>query len=265
MRRRYGVLIFAVMLVCCSLGLGWYAAGGGKELLGFSDPRVVTALEFAKEQPGCKYTANYGTFLKAWQSSGPGEQFEINIGVEYHNHPWLVSVIFDADGQAIRSTSKGWAGITFSNYLRIMGITLSLVWFGWAFIAPLFGVKCPDCSTNPLLPVVCDIKDRVVFAGGLDVEGYSLPPIVERSYVCPKCGYTKIRYIVPHSHRSASVRDTIDLMPSGWDLSKKFNMERLLDRRRDERANLATFKTFDEWKVFYEQLKLKEGEERPGC
>lgn len=266
LRRRYGILIFAVMLICCSFGLRWYSTGGGKEVLDSSDPRVAAALEFAKEEPGSRYTASYGTFMKAWQSGkpAPGEEFKINIGLEYNNHLWLVSVVFDANGQAIGSTSKGWAGISISNFLRIMGTVLSLVWFGWAFIVPLFGVKCPDCSTNPLLPVVTDIKDRTVFAGGLDVEGYSLSPIVERSYVCPKCGYTKVRYVLPYSYRPAAVRDIMDLRPSGWDLWKRFPMERMLDRRREERANLATFKTFDEWKAFYEQLKLKEGEERRG-
>jgi len=263
-RRRYGVLVLAVILIAFSFGLRRYTTGGSGQLMGRSDSLVQAALEFAVGDSRAGSVASQGTFMSARQSRAEvqGEAFRIHIGLEYRGYPWLLTVIFDAQGEPARCALEGWTGITFSNYLRIVGIVLAVAWFAQAFVSPLFGVRCPDCTTNPLLPVVTEIRDEVVFGGGRDVEGYALAPIVERSYVCPECGYRKVTYIVPHTRKSASARDTIDLSPAGVDLWKRFPMERMLDRQREEIAGRLTFRTFDEWQDYYNRLKMEEREER---
>ncbi len=262
MQRKYGIPLLVAVLVCFSFGLRWQATGGNSEALNFSDSRVQTVLRFAGDNPRAKNTVTRGTLVRAWlvDSSVAGESFHINMGFEYNNHLWLVTVAFDSHGEPVSYTHRSWTRLTVSYHLQTTAIVLAVVWFIRAFIVPLFGAKCPDCTTNPLLPVVAQKRDEIVFAGGRDIEGYSLAPIIERSYVCQKCGYEKVTYIVPHTRKSASPRDTIDLSPVGVDLWKRFPMDRMLDR--EERAKHLTFKTFDEWQAFYDQLKIKEGERR---
>lgn len=80
---------------------------------------------------------------------------------------------------------QGWTTVTVANYLGTLGAVLAVAWFMRAFIFPLFAVKCPDCTSNPLLPVETEVWEKLIYGGGLDEDDYPLPEIIERSYVCP--------------------------------------------------------------------------------
>jgi len=256
-------LFLIVILFSLSLYVRWNGTGGGKTQIDFTDPRVKSALEFVAENDGGKYVITQETFLKAWLSP-VDEGYQVNIGYSYYGHLWLTKVQFDAMGQPIGCTTHEWTGVTFANFLRILSVVLMGLWFAWIFVLPQFGVKCPECTTNPLLPVLMEKQETTIFPGGLDAQGRTLPPIIERSWICPRCGFAKVCYVIPESYRAEMVRSLADVSPSSIFMSpKEFDkIERLFEKWQEGRKKTVYFESIAEWKAFYNELKRREGEMR---
>ncbi|HOA71442.1 MAG TPA: hypothetical protein PLR82_06560 [Bacillota bacterium] len=96
--------MLALLLIALSYALRMDAMGEGGQSLEPSDPLVEAALEFAADDLLARHVVTQGTFMSARRAKGevPDEAFRISIGFIHNNHPWLVTVGFDAQGETLR-------------------------------------------------------------------------------------------------------------------------------------------------------------------
>jgi len=155
--------------------------------------------------------------------------------------------------------------------LTILVVGLVVLWATVRYLAPMAGAKCPNCSRSWLFPVNCVTSEVEVYHGGFDDAGDTLPPIIERTYSCPRCGYKRVRYAVIGSHGAASKHGTgggaaytrreavdpmISLNPKELDWYQKIQ-----EQNARTQSKTARFHSYDEWKAFLDGLKMKEREE----
>lgn len=234
------------------------ALTNGGDVVDFTDDRVRAAVDVASRDPSARYVVRSGTPIAAWISKGTN-QYTVRAAISFEGNPWLITVTFDSSANPRSFTIKMWSAYTLSTFFRVFSYTLALIWLAQAFVFPHFSVKCPDCSTNPLLPVATEKHDTTVFPGGIDDDGFTLPPIVERTWVCPRCGYRKITYVVPEDYRPGRVLPTVGARLNPRETEK---MELLFERWRETYKKTARFHSYEEWKQFFDNLKSAEREER---
>ena len=254
-------LLLIILLFLLSYGLRWNATSRGKDTVEFTDYRVRSALDFAARDSSAKYVVKEGTPVKAWVS-GSSDGYTVNAAFSLNDYAWLVMVKFDPAGNPVSCSTESWSAFTVSRYLCTLSFAMAGLWLAVTFIFPHFAVKCPDCTTNPLLPVVTEQHDTTIFAGGVDDEGFTLPPVVERAWICPRCGYTKVKYVVPEYYRPGLARSLADTGLPRLHPRELDRLERAFDKWTKDRKEMARFHSFEEWKAFFDDLKTREGEKR---
>lgn len=263
-----GVLAFAVFLLVASFAARWYGTGGTAERLDLTDPRVAVALQYTGTQSSNADLVRSGTRLEAWLSRTDAG-YKVNVAIDMNGHPWLASVQFTASGSAVSGEVRMWGGMLFPNYLRNISIVFFVLWVLAAFVAPhVFGVKCPDCPPSLIAPPLTQVEESTVYGGGFDQAGDDLQEIVRRDYVCPRCGYRKITFYVPGQHTGGLWAAPLKRWTgAGLALNPKEYewYDRILNKwvSDHETGRGLRFRTYDDWKAFYDELKASEREEKP--
>lgn len=270
MPRKMGVLLFAILLLLASFAARWYSTGGVSGRLDVSDARVVAALHYLSTKSASADLARSGTLLRAWVS-GEEAGYQVYVALDSNDSPWLTWVSFDGNDVPVSSGFRMWTGMLFPYHLRNLSIVFFILWILAAFVAPhVFGVKCPDCPQNFIAPPLTEVQEFKVYGGGFDKDGFDLQEIVRRDYVCPCCGYRKITYYVPGSH-SGGGGFRISPLKRWTGIGMVLNVkeieryDRVLNKHLSdlESGSGHRFRTHEDWKTFYDELKASEREERP--
>lgn len=269
--RHFGTLALGVALAVVAITLQWFGAGGLQQRLPVEDPRVSAAWQYVISSRAAPRAVERCQLQKAWLVP-KGHGYLVNIGVkESSKYSYRYSVVFDENSTPVSVDADFWAGSMFPRYLRLMSASVLAIWFARSFIAPHFAVKCPDCPPSLVNPPVAVLKETVVYPGGFDAEGYSLAPIVRKDYVCPRCRYIKTTYVVPGEYRPARAWKTAFyasgarferiVSPQGY-VGELDWYQKVLDNWHARNPKITRFKTYDEWKAYWDELKASEHEER---
>jgi len=271
--RSQAFVIIAIALSAAALLLH---AASLRANLDVNDPRVLAAVEHLSGKSSSSDLLAQGKVVKAWLSTVP-QGYCVNIGVESGSgrfSRWHMLVTFDSAGEVTGASMKLWTASLLPSLIGALAVGLMLFWLGLRFIVPVTtGVKCPDCTANPLLPVLAHPTEAMVYEGGFDEQGISLPPIVEITYTCPRCEYQKVVYRIPDWYRGAHNRfpSGHTLLRQGYDilspvLTRKEHdwYEKMISQYQRTWEKMPKFRTYDEWKEFYEEVKSCEREIRPG-
>jgi hypothetical protein len=270
MPRKMGVLAFASALLFASLVTRWYGTGGAGQQLDLSGGQVAEALAYLEKDSSGVTLVRSGQLQKAWLAPARGG-YKVNVGVYLDENPWLASVSFDDGGVPTEASVRLWSGVLFSTYLRNIAFAFFILWVLAAFVAPhVFGVKCPDCPHSLISPALTQVQEFTVYPGGVDASGYELAPIIRRDYVCPRCGYRKVTYFAESQHSggfsAAGIpglgrpsRAVLMLNPKelAW-------YDKVMEKWFDDHGKKARFRTHEDWRAFYDEMKASEREERGG-
>ncbi len=170
-----------------------------------------------------------------------------------------LSYVVGMTGQA-SVYAKSWRDL--EQVMRSIAIMLGVLWVVVTGIYPVFFArKCPDCSNSFWHPSVLEKSESTVYGGGFDTEGAGLPPIIKRTYCCPKCGYQRWLHKVPE------VIWGLPYIPKrhGAPLMNPTEIEkvdRIYDKAREDIVKNTPYKTYEEWKYYLESLKSTDGEKR---
>lgn len=269
MPRKFGVLVFAAFVLASSFVVEWAGTGGLAERLDLSDTRVIAASAYLRDPVPEGQSASYRTIVSAWvRDTSNGNQ--VSVGYKTGTGYWLTTVEFDSQGTFISNRTQMWSGIRMPGYLRLLSYIFFALWPIVAYVAPhLFAVKCPDCPSSFTNPALTKVEESMIYAGGVDVEGHILSPIVRRDYVCPTCGWRKITFYSEPRHTEGWRARPIGIAtPVGMDLNPKELdwYEKVLGRYLSEHqgGKDLRFPTYEDWRAFFQELKNSEREERTG-
>ncbi len=268
MFRKMGVLAFASVLLLASLVARWYGTGGTGQQIDLFGGQVAKALTYLENDSSSVTLVRTGQRQKAWLSPASGG-YKVNVGILLDGNPWLASVSFDEGGMPTKGSVRLWGGTLFPDYLRNISCAFFVLWAFAAFVAPhIFGVKCPDCPQSFISPALTEVQEVTVYAGGFDTAGNELSPIIRRDYVCPRCGYRKVTYFAEGQHSGGFWVDRIPGLarPSRAVLMlnpKELDWyDRVIEKWFDDHEKKARFRSHQDWRAFYDELKASEREER---
>lgn len=187
-----------------------------------------------------------------------------------HWSKWVLSVTFDREGHVVDDTLRPWTMALLPGFLSFAGLALLLVWLWIQFGVPIvFGIHCPECTRNPLRPVLMHPADVEVYHGGFDSKGISLAPIIERTYTCPQCGFLRIRYLIPSHYRDSSkwfpartgifARDVDPRSPMLNEREQRWYDQVIQQHERTIEGK--NFETYEQWKEYFLGLKARERDE----
>ncbi len=156
--------------------------------------------------------------------------------------------------------AKSWVDL--GRVLQYMAVWLGVLWVSVTGIYPVFfAKKCPYCSHNFWHPSVLEKSESTVYGGGFDSEGAGLPPIIKRTYSCPKCDYQRWFHKVPEVIWGLPYipkRVAVSLNPTEME-----KVDRIYDKAREDIVKNTPYKTYDDWKAYLLRLQGTDGE-RPG-
>lgn len=256
-----GILILALLLVLASYAMRWYGAGGPDDVLSLDDERVKASLAAVAEGTLHKRVALEGEPESAWLGRDD-RGYMVNLTVILDNSPWHVAAVFSPKGTPIESSVHLSGGVLIPLYVGRLGYCLGALWLVVVFAWPrLFGRKCPDCPGSFWKPAVLDTVETTVYPGGWDDDGHSLDPIARRDFVCENCGYRRITYFVPLDRNPGMVFRTP--IKGGNPTAKQEEvLQKILDDWWDANPKQTKFHNQEEWRVFYDELKASEREEK---
>ena len=155
--------------------------------------------------------------------------------------------------------AKSWSDL--GQVMRYVATMLGVLWVVVTGIYPVFlAKKCPDCSHRFWHPSVLEKSESTVFGGGFDAEGAGLPPIIKRTYSCPKCGYQRWLHRVPEVIWGLPyIPKVTAVMMNPTEMEK---VDRIYDKAREDIVKNTPYKTYEEWKRYLGRLKSTDGERR---
>lgn len=274
MSSKYGfanwLLIIALLLGVLSVFLT--KDGLAQKALPPDDPRVRASIEYLLQRNLAPRVLAGGKLEDAWLSRASGG-YKVNLGfLAPDGRRWLFGVVFDANDDPVDANVGLWTSRLLPTVLALTAILTVSTWLVITLVLPqVFGVKCPDCRGILGLRVVTKHQDKLVYAGGFDKNGDSLPPILERTYICPRCGYQKITYAIAEGHREGNVKWVAghSVLHRASSVAPLYNpkemdwYEKMQAKWEQSPERIQQFETYDEWKEYFQRLKDSEREVRP--
>lgn len=257
MKGKWIIFIIGFLFVVTSYAVEWKTTGWPGKSIALDDQRVTATLEVVAAAPRSRITPEIGNVKRAWLSNDD-RGYRVNLIIDGYGWPWYASTVFSSTAAPIEHNLVPLGGVP--RGFRGIGVTLLSLWLVFGHLVPLIcRERCPYCPGAVRRPVYIDIEEISVYPGGTDDDGYPLPPIVRRDYVCPQCGYRRVTY------RCLSPSPTPAYGPfasSAPPFGRSIRPLALSDDWLMTMKKQAAFHTFEEWKAYYNELKALEREER---
>ncbi|MDP2856504.1 MAG: hypothetical protein Q8P50_00815 [Bacillota bacterium] len=234
-----------------------------REDLDPDDPRARAALEHLWKDSSTDSLISRSKMLGAWLYQA-GDGYRVEVGLEDdREYSWLLCVSFDGRSMPIAGSCDPWTARSLPRFFGRVALTLAVLLPLCGIIIPYtFGVKCPDCTNRAFLPTLTRAADTIMYHGGFDAEGFDLPPVVKREFICPACGYRRITYRVGAWYGAPGpLRAILGAATRLSPLAEKLDIT--MDSWKRTLREKARFKNYGEWKAYFEELKQSEHEERP--
>ena len=265
-RSRARILLVVTVIAVLVLGAGLvarYHSAPRREALSESDPRVAAALEYLHPDTATGWLVSRSVMRGAWLVRD-GSGYRVEIGLQDDGYWWMLSVTFDEQGLPVAESSEPWTSRSVPTFLgRVALALLVLIPVAGKVIPYTFGVKCPDCTSSAFLPTLTRARDSVLYNGGYDAQGDDLPAIVKREFTCPSCGYRKVTYRIPEWYRPTGPVGVLRHTATRVNPAMAEKLDVLMDEWEETVKRSARFKNYQEWRVYFEELKQSEREERP--